>query len=43
MEEVKEAQMTDLMSGSEYTMPFNDHDPVRLSLGAWKAAILKIR
>ena len=42
MEEKKQVKMTDLMSGKEYTMPFNVDQPVRLTLDAWKGVILRL-
>ena len=42
MDERAEVKMTDLLTGKEYTMPFNDHQPVRLSLEAWKGVILRL-
>ena len=42
MDERVEVEMTDLLTGKKYTMPFNDHQPVRLSLEAWKGVILRL-
>ena len=36
------AKMTDLLTGNTFRAPFTDAQPVKLSLNAWKGAILKI-
>jgi glycosidase len=37
------AKAEDLLTGAEYTFPFNQHTPVCLTLPAWKGVILKIK
>ena len=42
LEACTDAKMTDLLSGNTFRAPFTDNQPVRLSLNAWKGAIIKI-
>ena len=42
LEACTDAKMTDLLSGNTFRAPFTDNQLVRLSLNAWKGAIIKI-
>lgn len=43
LEAQPEAKAKDLLTGEEYSFPFNAHTPVCLSLPAWKGVILKFK
>ena len=43
IDEIKSCQVTDLLRGEEWTIPFNTSDAIELTLPAWRGVILKIQ